>query len=268
MSNTQTRIVSALILILVMSCSLYMGPGSTIILLLFLLIAINYELFIVFFKEKITSKNHIIIQICSALFFLAFMTIFKSQLPSIIAIAFLFHLYKLYFLTFKNNSFENRTIISKYKLIFTFLLTCSVVSLASIIFKDNWIVYIVILMTFNFSSDTGAWFWGKKYGSHKLWPSVSPNKTIEGAIGGAVSSGIITTLLWYFIFDYLSLKVFVVFVILAIISQLGDLFQSKLKRIFKIKDSSRLIPGHGGVYDRVDSLLFVAPFYLVLINWI
>jgi phosphatidate cytidylyltransferase len=109
--------------------------------------------------------------------------------------------------------------------------------------------------------DTFAYFTGKKFGKHKLWEAVSPKKTIEGAIGGVLSSVILTCLYWNHFVSAVTPYTAIIFFIIACFSQVGDLVQSKLKRQFDIKDSSTLIPGHGGVYDRVDSLLFVAPFF-------
>jgi phosphatidate cytidylyltransferase len=116
--------------------------------------------------------------------------------------------------------------------------------------------------------DTGAWFFGKNFGKHKLWPAVSPNKTIEGAVGGCLLSGGLGSLVWYLNFDTMSAKMFLILCALGILSHIGDLIQSKLKRQFEIKDSSSLIPGHGGVYDRFDSLMFVAPFYGLILTYI
>ena len=109
---------------------------------------------------------------------------------------------------------------------------------------------------------------GQKFGKHKLWPKVSPKKTWEGLIGGIITSVILTSVYWYFFIGKVSPSLVILFSILAGCSQVGDLVQSKMKRQFDIKDSSSLIPGHGGVYDRIDSLLFVAPlFALVLMKF-
>ena len=94
-----------------------------------------------------------------------------------------------------------------------------------------------------------------------MWESVSPKKTVEGAIGGVFFSVLTTYFFWKHFISEVTPLMIVAFTIIACSSQIGDLVQSKLKRQFEIKDSSSLIPGHGGVYDRVDSLLFVAPFY-------
>src|SRR5690606_8477736 len=116
-------------------------------------------------------------------------------------------------------------------------------------------------MILNFMVDTAAYFSGKKFGKHKLWEAVSPKKTVEGLIGGVFFSVLFTSIYWNYFIEEITVFSIIFFIIIALSSQVGDLAQSKLKRQFEIKDSSSLIPGHGGVYDRVDSLMFVAPLY-------
>jgi phosphatidate cytidylyltransferase len=123
-------------------------------------------------------------------------------------------------------------------------------------------------MMVTFSMDTGAWFFGRKFGKHKLWPAVSPNKTIEGLVGGMFLASIMGSLTWYLFFHQLKWESSVIFAICGAISQVGDLIQSKIKREFQIKDSSNLIPGHGGVYDRIDSLIFLSPFFVVVVKYL
>jgi phosphatidate cytidylyltransferase len=134
-------------------------------------------------------------------------------------------------------------------------------SLSYIVHLPNWRSYFVGLMLLNFMVDTAAYFAGKRFGRHKLWEAVSPKKTIEGAIGGVLTSVVVTSIFWHYFISDVTLTTVTFFIITACCSQVGDLAQSKLKRQFDIKDSSSLIPGHGGVYDRVDSLLFVSPMY-------
>ena len=131
---------------------------------------------------------------------------------------------------------------------------------------QNWWQVILVALGVNFGMDTGAWFFGVRFGKHKLWKEVSPKKSIEGLIGGIITATIIGSLLWYFLFGEFFLHLIPIFAFLALISQVGDLIQSKIKRQFNIKDSSHLIPGHGGLYDRVDSLLFMIPFYTITLR--
>lgn len=116
-------------------------------------------------------------------------------------------------------------------------------------------------------SDTCAYFVGTRFGKHKLWPSVSPNKSSEGAVGSLVGCVIFCTI-YGAIFGKVN---FLAFIPLAIVinafAQLGDLFESALKRSAKLKDSSHLLPGHGGILDRADSLLFAMPVFAVVDQW-
>lgn len=115
--------------------------------------------------------------------------------------------------------------------------------------------------------DTAAFFGGTKLGKHKLFPRVSPNKSWEGAIFGFVSSVLSMILLKNYLLNYLSLQnAIYIGVIIGILGQFGDLIESLLKRDAGIKDSSNLIPGHGGVFDRFDSLFYSAPFIYFFIN--
>lgn len=119
----------------------------------------------------------------------------------------------------------------------------------------NYILFILFLI---WSTDSGAYFLGKAFGKKKLWPEISPNKTIAGAIGGifmAVLVGVVFQLIYPFELSLMSI-VFLS-VLISIVGQLGDLVASGFKRIYQVKDAGRLFPGHGGVLDRLDSLLFV-----------
>ncbi len=134
------------------------------------------------------------------------------------------------------------------------------------VLPNGWQWLLLLLLT-TWANDTFAYFVGTKLGRHKLAPTISPNKTIEGAIGGIFGS-LITGLLWGLYFGLLGLNVLVILsVFLAIAGQAGDLVESAIKRAAGIKDAGKIIPGHGGVLDRFDSLLLAAPLlyhYLVL----
>jgi phosphatidate cytidylyltransferase len=112
-------------------------------------------------------------------------------------------------------------------------------------------------------TDIGAYFAGRSIGGPKLAPSVSPNKTWAGLIGGVVAALLLGLALWY---GYgLPLQLALASPILAVIAQIGDLYESWLKRLAGVKDSGTLLPGHGGVLDRLDGLVPVAPAAAALI---
>jgi phosphatidate cytidylyltransferase len=115
------------------------------------------------------------------------------------------------------------------------------------------------------STDTGAYFAGRTFGKRKLWPEISPKKTIEGSLGGILCALFVGIIYHYFvpIFDSIT-TVVVMIVIVSIVGQLGDLVESALKRHYSVKDSGNILPGHGGILDRFDSLIFVMPVLYLL----
>ncbi len=129
--------------------------------------------------------------------------------------------------------------------------------------KFVWLVYIIA-----FGTDTFAYFTGVFFGKHKLCPHVSPKKTIEGAVGGIAGCTILTVI--YFnvlgINNYLYIIIFSIFV--SAFSMVGDLLASKIKREHGVKDFGNFLPGHGGILDRFDSLLFVAPVVYYFVNFL
>ncbi len=117
------------------------------------------------------------------------------------------------------------------------------------------------------ASDVSAYFIGVRYGRHKLWPKVSPNKSSEGALGSLVGCILTCVILG----TWLGVASWWAFAMLAVLlnafAQLGDLFESALKRTVNVKDSSNLLPGHGGCLDRLDSVLFTVPVFAVVDQW-
>lgn len=116
--------------------------------------------------------------------------------------------------------------------------------------------------------DVGGYFVGSTLKGPKLAPKISPNKTWSGLIGGMAFSVIASVIFSYVFGAYTNHLVYAVLgAIIAVIAQIGDLFESHIKRSLGIKDSSNLIPGHGGVFDRIDGLIFAAPFVALLFKY-
>lgn len=121
--------------------------------------------------------------------------------------------------------------------------------------------WLFLLLAGTFAADTGAYLVGRQWGKHKLAPQISPGKTVEGLFGGILGSvlaaWVVKLIFWP---DFSPILVSLLGVGIALIGLLGDLSESLLKRGFGVKDSGRILPGHGGILDRVDALLFNAPW--------
>ncbi len=142
-------------------------------------------------------------------------------------------------------------------------------SMLALIFRyprgNLWVLFLFVVV---FAGDTGAFYFGRLMGNHRLMPSVSPGKTWEGALGGAICT--VLAGLWYLHIvkiGKIGIPATLLLVAIAIVAQLGDLAESLLKRTQGKKDSGSLLPGHGGILDRIDGLLFAIPIlYLYLLN--
>lgn len=134
------------------------------------------------------------------------------------------------------------------------------------IYLNGGYVIISVLATI-WICDSAAYYIGTAFGKHKLFPRISPNKSWEGAAAGFVFAVVSMVLAKNFIIDFLSWNTVIgIAVVIGVLGQIGDLIESLFKRDAQVKDSSTLIPGHGGVFDRFDSLLFSAPFIIFLLK--
>lgn len=132
------------------------------------------------------------------------------------------------------------------------------VALAAVRAAPNGLWLVVFLFAVVWATDIAAYFSGRAIGGPKLWPAVSPKKTWSGAIGGLIAGALAGVVVAHFAGAPRLLPVFLVGIVLSIASQGGDLFESSLKRRFGVKDSGWIIPGHGGLLDRVDGLVAAA----------
>ena len=264
MNETLKRALSgAVYIVLLLGCISYSKESLALLFGIFMLIGV-YEFC------KITTLNfYISIPIAAGAYYLLWN---KSQdinlktilvgFAAIISIKLLFYLFSLQKTTFK--------IGTRYLLLIGYIIIPFIISNYVALGKKGYNPKILIsILILIWANDTFAYLVGKNFGRNKLFPSVSPKKTIEGFIGGLIFTGISSILLSKFYIESNILYIWIVIaVIVSIFSTLGDLIQSKFKRVAGVKDSGKIMPGHGGILDRLDSIIFVIPFinlfYLIL----
>ena len=186
----------------------------------------------------------------------------------IIAIIVWIEFYAMVSKIIKNNKFKDRLLRFMLKsgsllylslfVYFVFLIESNLTDLK---------IYLLYSILIAISSDIGGLIFGKTFKGKKL-TKISPNKTISGSIGSFVLSIFLIPLFYNNVMAYDLLTLFIVTILISFISQLGDLFISLLKRKAKVKDTSDLLPGHGGLLDRVDGIIFAVPFGVLLLNFL
>ncbi len=167
------------------------------------------------------------------------------------------------------NYHPGKNVILLWSVDFTGLVYCAIPLLLLMEIQDNLGGHFVImLLLIIWATDSGAYFFGKFFGKKKLAPVLSPGKTWVGFYGGCASGLLAGAFVSsFFSLDLLTWQAMLIGILLSLSGQLGDLAESMLKREAGVKDSGRLIPGHGGLLDRLDSLLFASPVYYLLLTW-
>ncbi len=262
-----TRIITALIGLPIFLGLLYKGEYYTQILVLAMVYAGISEIVNIF---NIKNKSIVL-----SLFLFSAITIFLPEflLPFETTMFFMLTLFIIYIKDFTHNNDENKEkFITTIKGLFIyFYVTLSFYHLVLLRNMDDGFRYIFFMFIIIWVTDSFAYFTGMAFGKNKLAPSISPKKTIEGSVGGSLSALIISLLInkYFSIFPDVSIWILAIIILfLTVISQLGDLFESSIKRIYNVKDSGKILPGHGGVLDRFDSTIFVAPVFYILLKFL
>lgn len=263
-----TRIISALIAIAILVLTMWLGSNSSLLILCSiasLLIATEYSNF--FLRTK--SWQQILFLFFCGLIFTCCILAQGEQL------VFIFPLICLFFgllVLFSKQNTETSTLLKQTQWsVLGFLYVAVFPGIITKMCFSYGPKPLIALMLISFIGDSFAYFSGRLFGKKKLAPHISPNKTIIGAIGGLAGSALIAPLIiHHFIWPSSPLSSLILIgLTTGLLSQLGDLFESLIKRVAGIKDSGRIMPGHGGLLDRVDGLLFATPmFYCLFIYFI
>ena len=202
--NTTLRIISALALITIVTLCFMAGPTQSLILILLMGVIISDEIFCNFLKGVRFSTSYFF----SLFLFILPFSLFNFYMQKeafhnfFINSSLVLNVFLLFYLVFSDikSDFLNKkkATISYFSGLFVLF---PMMSLTSIFRTPSWNLFLIILLIVNYSMDTGAWFVGKNFGKNKLWPSVSPKKTLEGFLGGAVFSGIFGFAFWYYFFN-------------------------------------------------------------------
>lgn len=144
-------------------------------------------------------------------------------------------------------------------------LTLGMLSMTRLLPQGEWLIFFLLLVTW--ASDTGAYYVGTLFGRHRLAPTISPKKTVEGLVGGLIGAIIVAyAARWWFLPELSGLDCLILGTLLTLTGLWGDLAESAMKRSVGIKDSGGILPGHGGMLDRLDSLLFTAPVFYYYVS--
>ncbi|QIH75753.1 phosphatidate cytidylyltransferase [Macrococcoides canis] len=232
------------------------------------LLIMAYLLAIVALKEVLNMKNIKLYSLPGIISVIALCLIMSPEKSKLVSLD-----YQVPFLILMSLIMLSYTVMSKNRFNFVdaafCMLAVAYVGIGFMYFyetRNNGLIYILFALLIVWVTDTGAYIFGRLFGKNKLWPEISPNKTIEGFVGGILSSTIIAII---FSINYdmpLSmLPLILVTWLFSMFGQLGDLVESALKRHFDVKDSGNLLPGHGGILDRFDSFIFVLPLMNILL---
>ncbi len=260
----KTRIISGIVMALIVAVILTIGylwaPIVISIAVALLAAGAVYEIL----HNAARIKNKAVIIGACVFAVLALLLGDWAFFPGVITATVLYGIFAVVMILINHNDFDLGKIALVYGLPIPFVIAFYFLNV--IINNDSGIYYLLLLLNFSCVCDMGAYFTGVTIGKHKLCPEISPKKTVEGAIGGIVSSVVFTVII-SLLFKRFSIGILLATIPLCVLGMIGDLFASAIKRSVGLKDYGNLIPGHGGIMDRVDSIIMIAPLMFTLILW-
>ena len=263
MQNLITRSISALVYaIIFITAILYSVESYTILIALFAAICL-WE-----FTKISNFKNSSPFILLPLAIYYGKVLISEKSLLFLLAITLLCSLRLIYNLYQKSTTYPS-AFIDKLDLCIRYIILPFLFLITLPLINNNYhpyvIIYIIILI---WTNDSFAFLVGKNFGKTKLFERVSPKKTIEGFIGGFIFSLIVGFLIGYYSSVFSILNWMIIAVIVSVFGTWGDLIESKFKRQANVKDSGTIMPGHGGLLDRLDSLYFLTPFVYLYVHFL
>lgn len=263
-----TRALTAIVFATIVIFLLNFNKTTIFIFLVIVALTTSYE-FIKIKKEKNANYFELIL---IPIFFGAaplILDYFLSKLTHdsfliLLILTIIFDVYLIYRLFFMKSSKTKKDLFTYLEILFYIGIPFLLLGNAFLTTDDSISIVIFLLILLIWTNDTFAYLTGSMFGKHKLMPSISPGKTVEGFIGGGVFTIIVSFILFniygtFSILFYISLAI-----IVWVLGTIGDLIESQLKRTYNIKDSGKIMPGHGGFLDRFDSFIFTIPFLVLL----
>ena len=261
MNGFQVRVITAMVFGVIVLGFIYMGRPWISILLFVIAVGSSYE-----YEKAVHTRSIGLYPLLGAIGFLFTYFYLSTRICSyLVIINCLVALMLIYWVFRKHNFFDHR----KFGVIINFFYTGVSLGLLSkyISSIENSSLFILTILILIWLSDTGAYLIGSQLGKRKLLPRISPNKTVEGFFGAFLFTIIGAIVLFKTATMHHSLMWWIgLSICIWIFGALGDLVQSSIKRKYGIKDSGSFLPGHGGIWDRFDSLLLVTPYVLLFVN--
>ena len=257
------RIISGIAIIAIVACVLCAGycvsPFFVSCFLSCIGIVVVYELF-----HNVAKIKSVSIITIACIYNATTILMSQYSFEYVLYIGIAYGICSAFLIVLKHNDMDITKIGFVYGIPIPF--TLSLCALNALINHSHGLYYLLLMFGFSSVCDIGAYFTGTLIGKHKLCPNISPKKTIEGAVGGIVV-GIVFATVIMFAFDRFNIITLLLSVPFCLLGIIGDLFASVIKRSVGLKDFGNLIPGHGGVLDRIDSILMIAPTMFLLYNF-
>lgn len=269
MKNLSSRIISAIVALIILTLFVYFGGDKGIyVIAIFTVARASFEMARMFFTNEYPSfTKSLYVVLSTATFFL----ISQEQLRSISGVALILSF--IFIATFAiifHKSFKSLdqilTFVAKSSmgLVYTCFLPACIIWTTQ---TNNGMEWFFCLLAVVFAGDIGAFLFGVKFGKTKLAPTLSPNKSLEGSLGGLLFSTAAAFGFQYFLPNTPIYVLLTCGLLGGFLGQIGDFFESLIKRVSGVKDSGTIMPGHGGILDRLDGVLLASPLFYLAANY-